>query len=176
MINDRQLLDANGRTFSGYGITSQKSVTLSGNNATVAVPLFRVTGTVEVVALLGVVTTVLGANNTAAFFRLNDQTAQPDITLNTGVTLSGLGVGTVIAKKGLAAAAAVAINSSAGRVNEPTTLETDYFGRFLATQKVGGINTDIEFVYSTTDTPTSGVIQFFLRWYPVSLDGNITVL
>lgn len=176
MITDRQPLDANGRTFNGYGLTTQNSKIFTGSNATVVTPIFRITGTIEVLALWGVVTTVLGSAHTAAAFRSNDQTAQVDITLSTGVTLSGLTAGSVIAKKGLAAAAAVAISAAAGRINEPTTLETDYFGRFLMTQKTANVNTDIEYVYATTETPTTGAMQFFIRWYPVSIDGNIAVL
>lgn len=155
--------------------TIKKSVsqTLAGSNATVATPLFRITGIVEVKALYGVVTTVLGANNTAAFYRLNDQTAQPDITLNTGTTISAAAAGSTIVKKGLAAAAVTLLTSAAGRVSEPTTLETDYFSPFVVVAKAGA-NTDIEFVYSTTDTPTSGVIQHFIEFIPRSAGATVT--
>lgn len=166
--------DANYVPITTDGVVSNKVQTLTGNNATVATPLFRITGTIEVRAIWGVVTTVLGANNTAAFYRLNDQTAQPAITLATGVTLSGVAAGSTIVKNGLAAAAAVLINNSAGRVNEPTTLETTFFSPFIVTKKTAA-NTDIEFVYSTTDTPTSGVIQHFIRWLPLSADANVVV-
>lgn len=157
-----------------YGITSTKSQTLVGNNATAVTPLFRITGTVEVRALYGVVTTTIGANHTAAFYRLNDQTAQPAITLSTGVTLSALAVGTTIVKKGLAAAALTLLDNAAGRVSEPTTLETIYFSPFIVMKKTGA-NTDIEYSYATTDAPTSGVIQHFLRWVPLSVDANVVV-
>lgn len=154
------------------GVISRKSQTLSGNNTTVTTPIFRITGTVQVVGLWGVVTTDLGANNTAAYWRLNDQTAQVNITLNTGTTISAVKAGSAIVKKGLAAAALVLIDNAAGRVSEPTTLETTYFSPFVVTKKTGA-NTDIEFVYSTTDTPTSGVIQHFLCWLPVSADAQV---
>lgn len=156
------------------GVVSRKSQTLSGSNATVATPLFRITGSVQVVGLYGVVTTTLGANNTAAYWRLNDQTAQPDITLATGTTLSAVATGSTIVKKGLVGAALTLLNNSAGRVSEPTTLETPYFSPFVVMKKTAA-NTDIEFVYTTTDTPTSGVIQHFLIWLPISADANVTV-
>lgn len=158
------------------GIISANSKSLTGNNATVAVPVFGITGTVEVRGLWGVVTTALGANNTAAYWRLNDGTAQSNITLNTGTILSAAVAGATIAKKGLATAALTLVNADQERVSEPTTLETPYFSPFVAVQKTGGVATSVEFVYSTTDTPTSGTIQFFVRWLPVSQGANVTLL
>lgn len=165
--------DDNDNPIEIMGIVTSNSITLSASNATAAAPVFHVTGTVQILGLWGVVTTTLGANNTAAYWRLNDQTAQPDITLATGTTLSGIVAGSVIVKKGLAGAALTLLNNSAGRVSEPTTLETPYFSPFVVTKKTAA-TTDIEFVYTTTDTPTSGVIQFFVGWTPVSADGRIT--
>lgn len=155
------------------GVTIADSQTLTGNNTTVAVPIFRVTGIVEVRGLWGVVTTVLGSNNTAAYWRLNDQSAQSDITVSTGTTLSSAAVGSIIVKKGLAAAALTLLTSAQERVSEPTTLETTYFSPFVAVKKPGA-NTDIEFVYTTTNTPTSGAIKFYARFLPLSDDGNLT--
>jgi hypothetical protein len=155
------------------GIISTDTQVLTGNNATVAVPLFHVTGSIEIRGIWGVVTADLGANHTAAYWRLNDQTAQANITLNTGTTLSAIKAGSVIVKKGLASAALTKLDNAAGVVSEPTTLETEYFSPFVFVKKTGA-TTDVEYVYSTTDTPTSGTIQFFLRWLPVSVDANVT--
>ena len=154
-------------------ISSQVSKTLSANNTTASVPLWRVTGTLLVTKLYGVVTTVLGANYTAAHWRLNDQTATVDITINTGTTLSAAAAGTLIYKEGLAAAALVASTSAAGRVEEPGSAGTSSFTPFIAVKK-SGANTDIEYRYSTTDAPTSGVIQFFIEYVPLSADGALT--
>lgn len=167
--------DANHSPIQVGGVVARSSKTLSGNNTTVAIPIFSITGTVNVISLYGVVTTSLGVNNTAAYWRLNDQTAQVNITLNTGTTLSGVLAGSTIVKKGLAAAALTLLDNAAGRVSEPTTLETPYFSPFVATKKTVA-ETDIEFVYTTTDTPTSGVIQFFCVWLPVSADAKVTAL
>lgn len=153
---------------------ASKSQTLAGNNTTVNTPLFRITGTIEVVKLYAVVTTVIGANHTGGLYRLNDQTAQVAITA-TGATLSALAVGTTILKKGLAAAALTLLDNAAGRVSEPTTLETVVFSPFVVMKK-NAANTDIEYQYATTDAPTSGVIQHFVRWRPLSADGNLVAL
>lgn len=169
-----QLVDDNDKPVSGPGVFISNSKTLVGSGATVAVPIFHVTGSVQVLAIFGVVTTVLGSNNTAAYWRLNDQTNQSDITLNTGTTLSALPVGSILVKKGLAATALLALSSSQERVSEPTTLETMFFSPFVAVQKTAGVTTDIEFVYTTSDTPTSGAIQFFCQYLPIGQGSKLT--
>lgn len=168
------LRDDNDYPVAGTGLTISNSKTLTGNSATVAVPVFHITGSVQVLALWGNITTALGANNTAAYWRLNDQSAQANITLNTGTTLSAAATGAIIVKKGLAAAALTLLSAAAGDISEPTTLETLYFSPFVAVQKTGGIQTDIEFVYSTTDTPTSGVINFYVQYIPLGSGSKIT--
>lgn len=151
------------------------SQTLSANNATASTAIFSLTGSVEVLRIWGVVTTVLGSNHTAAGYRLNDQAAQVDITLAAGTTLSSAAAGSVIAKAGLAAAAVVLINNSAGRVNEPTTLETTYFSPFTLVKKTAA-TTNIEYTYTTTNTPTTGVIQHFVEYRPLSVDGALAAI
>lgn len=154
---------------------ANKSLTTSANNTTSTNALFRITGTVRIIRLYGVVTTVLSSNHTAAYWRQNDQTAQVNITLNTGTTLSSAPVGSFIAKTGLAASALVLKSSAAGAILEPSAAEELTFSECILTQK-NGANTDIEYVYSTTNTPASGVIQFFIEYEPLSADGAITVL
>ena len=165
--------DANFVPITTDGLTVSTTLTVNGTNNTFNPPIYTITGAVEIRALWGVVTTALGSNQTAAYWRLNDQTAQPDITLNTGTTVSSLAAGSIVAKKGLAAAALIAINNSAGRINEPTTLETNYFGPFVLTKKTAAL-TQIEWVYTTNQSPTTGAIQFFLRFLPLTTDGDVT--
>lgn len=167
--------DANRVPVTTDGFTSTKSHTLVGNNATVAVPLFTLTGSVEVRGIWGVITTDLGSNHTAAYWRLNDQTAQQAITLASGTTLSSKKAGSVIAKKGLAAAALSLLDNATGVVSEPTTLETVYYSPFVVVKKTAAV-TQIEYVYTTNQTPTTGAIQFFVRWLPVSADGSLVAV
>ena len=154
------------------GLLTSKAITFTGDGATVETPLFHITGTVQVLAIYGVVTTTL-ANHTAAYLRLNDQGAQVDITLNTGTSLTNLTADSVIIKKGLATAAITKLDNAAGRVSEPTTLETMYPSQFVAMKKTGAV-TDIEYVYTTSDSPTTGAITFYCGWVPVSADGRVT--
>jgi len=167
--------DANNVPITQDGLISTDTQTFIGNNTTVFVPIFSITGTVEIRGLWAVVTTTIGVNHTAAYFRINDQTAQVSITASIGATLSGVAAGTTLVKNGLAAAAVTLLNNSAGRVSEPTTLETPFFSPFVVVKKTAA-TTNIEYSYATTDTPTTGAIQFFLRWLPVSIDGSVTSL
>ena len=107
-----QQIDDNGRTIDVGGLRSRAPLTLDASNETKTEPLFRITGSILVQKLYGVVKTVVGANHTAAYFRLNDQTAQSDITLNTGTTISSAAVGSILVKKGLAAAALTLLTSA----------------------------------------------------------------
>lgn len=147
--------------------------TLSANNTTANVPIFRITGTIEG-KLYGLVTTTIGTNHTGAYFRLNDQSAQTNITLATvGVTLSNFAVGAIIAKTALAATLATIKNSNVGQFYESATAGIPLLSEFFVTKK-NGANTDIEYTYTTTDTPTTGAIQFFLEWIPRSADAAVT--
>ena len=167
--------DANNVPITTDGLISTTSKALTGNNTTVAVPIFTVTGIIECRGLWAEVTTVLGANNTAAYFRFNDGSAQSDITLSTGTTLSAAGAGSDLVKKGLAGAAVTLLTAAQERVSEPTTIETTYFSPFVLTAKAA-VATNIEFVYSTTDQPHSGTIKFYLRWLPLVTSSNVIAL
>ncbi len=112
-----QLRDDNDSPVTGFGLILSNSKTLVGTAAATVVPIFHVTGTVQVLGLWGVVTTVLGVNNTAAYWRLNDQTNQSSITLSTGTALSAAPVGSIIVKKDVASAALTLLSSSQERVN-----------------------------------------------------------
>lgn len=153
------------------------SKTLSANNTTAHVPIFSLTGSVDLIAIYGVVTTGLGANQTAAGFRLNDQTAQVDITLATGTTISAAPSNSLIARTALAATALTYKSSAAGAVMEPNAATTiDTFLPIVLIQKTPTTTTNIEFSYTTTDAPTSGVIQFFARYIPVSNGSGLAPL
>lgn len=156
------------------GIPVEKEITLSGNNTTVVTPLFTVVGSVRIIELYGVVTTVLGSNQTAAYLRLNDQTAQVDITLASGTTVSSAAVGSILTRRGLAAAAITLITTAAGRVGEGSgAVGTKYFPDFIVVKKSSAL-TQIEYVYTTTNTPTTGAIKWYAKYLPLTPDGSLT--
>lgn len=141
--------------------------TINANNTTANVQLFLIDGSVYITKLYGVVTTALGSNHTGAYFRLNDQTAQIDLTLSTGgSTLSSFVEGSVVAKTGSAALVATVKNASAGALIDSGLTGFCFIAK-------NGANTYIEYTYSTTNTPTSGQIDFFVEWEPLSSSGTI---
>lgn len=169
------LRDDNDQPIQGFGVTLSNSKTLTGSGATVAVPLFSVTGTVSVLALWGNVTTALG-NCTATAWRLNDGSAQSDITLATGTSLTNATAGSIILRRLLATNALNFDNASQERVQDAGGTGVSNFSEFVAVQKTAGVATNIEFVYTTSDTPTTGVINFYIQYVPLGAGSKITTI
>jgi len=163
-------LDGNGRPIYGDSpFRVKKTVTFSGDDETVATPLFTVVGEVMVTRIWGVVTTALGASHTDAHWRVNDQTATDQIiTKATTLDLGSISEGAVIFKSGLITAVATYKTADAGSFYEPTTLQTGIFTPFLVVQKTGDIQTDIEYVYTTAGAETTGAMTFYVSYYPLS--------
>ncbi len=158
------------------GLIVSKSLTFTGNNTTVNTAIFKITGTIELRALYGIVTTVIGVNHTASAFRINDQTSQIYLTASAGTDISAAPVGSMIIKNVLVATAITLKSSSAGAILEPTTVNQDIFSPIMLVQKTGGVETDIEYHYATTDQPTTGAMIIYAGFIPVSVDGNLTAL
>ncbi len=157
------------------GLTATKSITLVGSNNTYNIPLFHITGSIEVRAIWGVVTTAIGVNHTASAIRINDQTAQVYLTAVGGTDISALAAGSLIVKKGVVGTAISKIDNAAGAILEPTTLETQMFTPVILVKKTGAV-TDIEYHYATTDALTSGAIKFYVRYLPLTDDANLTAV
>lgn len=151
----------------------RKSVdlTFTANATTESKTCFTVTGSVKILGLFGVVTTVLGANHTAAHFRLNDGTNTPALTVATGTTLSAAGVGSLVYKEGTASQALNFLNSDQVRTDEQSA-GSDAYSRFVVNAK-NGATTTIEYRYTTTDAPTSGAATFFVEYIPLSATGDL---
>lgn len=174
MITAAFIHDADHQPITWRGLTSLTSKTLIGNNTTTAVPLFTVVGKVEITGLYASVTTALG-NNTAAFWRTNDGSTQNNITLNTGTTLTGAILGSMISKKAGVGTALTLTQSTSGQVSESATAGATYFQDFVV-QDNPLATTNIEFVYTTTDTPTTGALNFHIRWVPLTAGSQIIVI
>ena len=176
-MNYDALLDIDGHGRPIYGDSPFKAVNeivFVGDGATVAVPLFHTTGSVMVTRLWGIVTTAF-ENHTAAHWRVNDQTATDQvITKATGTDLSDISIGAMILKDDLATGALTYKTSDAGSLLEPATAQTMIFSPFTVTQKTGDIQTDIEYVYTTSDSPTTGAMTFSASYYPLSVGAVLT--
>lgn len=151
-----------------------KSITLNVNNTTGSINVATITGSVRILKLYGIVTTVLSANVTAAHLRMNDGTNTPVVTASAGTTLSAATVGSMISKVNGVAGAIVLDNASQVRVHESAANHPS-FQDFAVIQKNGSTST-LEFRYTTTDAPSSGVIKFFIEYEPLSDDGAVTAV
>lgn len=173
-MNAGFLHDANHIPIQWRGVTSSTTKTLTGNNTTTAVPIFTIQGKVEITGLYGDIATNLG-NNTAAYWRTNDGSTQNNITLNTGTTLTGAVVGGIILKTATAASALTLVAGGQPKVTESGTAGAVVLQDFVINANANATS-NIEFVYTTTDTPTTGSIKFYLRWVPLSSGGNVIPL
>jgi hypothetical protein len=167
--------DANRIPITQNGLLVTKSYTFI-STGTLVIPLFSVTGTVQLLSLYGIVTTALAANHRVGAFRLNDQTAQVQITSATGPTMDSAPIGSMIIADVLAATAATFKSSAAGAVFQPATAGINPFSGSILTQKDGGIETDIEYRFTSSTNPTTGAMQFFCGFVPISSGGNIAAL
>jgi hypothetical protein len=156
-------------------VISSTAASFTANGAAIATPIFTVTGTVECLALWGIVTTAIGSNHTAAHWRINDQTITSQvISAAAGTTISSLPAGTLLKRGSVNSVALVVSTAATGLVTDPVAATaTDFFMPFTVTQKTGGIKTDIEYVYSTNNT-SLGAIKFYCGWVPLSDDGNVS--
>lgn len=167
-------MNINGRPAKGFQdeFLSTTSITTNASNTTASVVLFTITGAIEVTGIWGVVTTALSSNHTAAHLRLNDQTATPAITLASGTTLSSDAAGSVIAKTGQVDVAITELDNAAGVVSESAVDNLAYLQPFTVVKKTAAVTT-IDYRYTTTNTPATGVIQWFMRWKPLSADARV---
>lgn len=173
-ITSAFLHDADHTPITWRGIITSSPKTLNANNTTANIPIFTVTGQVEITALYGVITTALG-NNTVAFWRTNDGSTQNAITVATGTTLSNAIVGGVISKKAGVGTALTLTAGTSVQVSESVTAGATNFQDFVVDANPLATS-NIEFVYSTTDTPTSGAITFYIRWVPLTPASSVVAL
>jgi len=162
-------IDANFRPITAHGLMVDKTLTFTGSGTTVATPIFTVVGTVELLKIWGIVKVVFGANHTDAHLRINDQSNTDQVlSKTTTLDLNDISVGASIIKNGLAAAVLVYKTADVGTVLEPAVANEKSFTPVIIQQITAGVQTDIEYVYTTSDTPTSGSMQFFAGYLPLS--------
>lgn len=144
--------------------------TLTANAGDEDLLLFTVTGSVDILAIYGVVTSVLSAGLTGAYFNLWDGAAEVEITDNAGAVISSLPVGSVISKLDIATVVANVIDATNGMILEDATYK-QLRKEFNITAKAGATTT-IRFTYSAAAV-ASGSIQFFIEYIPRSQGAKI---
>ncbi len=148
-------------------------ITLSASNTTASVDVFTLTGSVLIHAIWAEVTTLIGANHTAGFIRLDDGSAQVVITAASGVTISAFEAGSLMVKEGLAATALTGLQADQIRLSEPAAAGDPALQACIVTADAAATS-NIEYRYSTTDTPTTGVLRWHAIWEPLSDDGDLS--
>lgn len=149
-----------------------KAATMNVNNGTQSVALFTLTGSVLVYKIWGVLTAKTTLTNcTNLSLDLYDATAAVQITKSTGTTLSGLAVGTMLVKNGLAAVNLGLHDNATGVVGEPAASGKD-FSEFAVTKK-NGATTQIRMTYTSTDAPANAVLTWYLAYRKLSADGAL---
>lgn len=139
-------------------------VSLVNGAGTHNVTLFHVHGTVEIKEIYGNVTESPG-NVTAVYLSVEDGVST-DLTKSVGApALTGLPIGSLVIKDGLAAVILGVYSSVTPQVVEGT-------GPFPAVafqivEEQGGAGTTVDLVYTTTGTAT-GEIEFHIVWEPKS--------
>ena len=142
----------------------RKSITLDGSGT---YNLFQVTGEVQINHIYGIVTTALPAATTAASLQLFPAGgAAIQLTSLAGSDISSLPVGSMINKAATAATAISVSNSTLGFLSEQTGL---LLAIFAVGQKTGGIATYVRL--NVTEVGTSGAIDWYCDWQPLSNDG-----
>ncbi|MFA7070397.1 MAG: hypothetical protein WC144_06110 [Sulfurimonas sp.] len=145
--------------------------TLSANAGDEDLALFTVIGSVDILAIYGVVTSGLGAGLTVAYFNLWDGASEVEITDNVGADISSLPAGSVISKLDVATAVVDVVDATNGAVSEDATYK-QFRKEFNVTAKAGATTT-IRFTYTAAGV-ASGVIQFFCEYIPRSQGAKLS--
>lgn len=149
------------------------SKTMDANNTTVSVTLWTITGVIYVGALYGIIETTLGSNHTAAHWRLNDGTVTAAITGTGGTTLSSFSDQSVL----YAQSNGITILANNATTNPPCRSIGGLRILQVSTYSLGdknGATSTIEYRYTTTNTPTSGQIGFYIHWRPLSSGASVS--
>jgi len=147
---------------------------VAGSSTTESLPIWTITGSIYLHKLVGVVTVAMGTNHTAGHWRLEDGTNTPTVT-SSGSALSNVGVGSICFKRGLSSSVMDVRNSSQCQIREAATAGLAAVHSSILVAK-NGATTNLVYRYTTTNAPTTGTLQVFMEWEPISSDGAITVV
>lgn len=143
-------------------------ITLDANNTTASEQIFQITGSVYIMKLYAIVTDATTLTNcTAASFDLFPTGgAAVQISAATGV-LSGVALGTIVTKSGLASDVFDVADAVGAVVSEQGWAGSEVFNMFLITQKVS-TDTFIRFTYTTTDAPINAQLTVYCEYRTIA--------
>lgn len=158
------------------GFTVTNSKTLNANNTTATVAPFQVTGAVLVKRLFAVVTTQLGPNHTGDKFFWSDSATVGDISPATSTAMNMAPVGSMLSVSALSGSIETLAEPNGVEAVLAATANDEVFQQFKLVAKSSGAGTYIEHQYTTTDTPTSGVMFYVCVYEPLSTGATITAV
>jgi len=144
---------------------------MSASNTTDIINLFRVYGNCEVRRIYGVVTTVNG-NATSAGLRLTDGTTTVAIT-TVALDMSNSPVGSLLLKRALLSNPLLLGSSATSTILDPGAATNKYMTTPTVVNESDVGITYIVFSYATTDTPTTGAVDWYCWWQPLSVGSYI---
>lgn len=146
-----------------------KTIALTANATTADVNIFVVSGMVQVLQLWACVTVTIGPNHTAQKLYVTDGTVTANLSAAAVTPLSAAPVNSLL----VAAGSGTPLNpvSTATATGGIGTLGNSPIGQV---GEKHGTTTHIVYQYATTDAPTSGAIQFFVKWEPLSAGATLT--
>lgn len=152
------------------------SKTFADNAASaINVSLFQFTGAIRIVALYDIVTTTLG-NHTAPYYRVYDGSSGAEVTSSTlPPDSSSFPPGSILFKGGKTTTAAVGKSAANVNLSESATANTSTFNDLVVIAKTA-TTSEIRYVYSTSDSPTSGAKDFYIEIQPLSDDASIIAI
>jgi hypothetical protein len=148
--------------FAQSNVRVVSSHVINGNNASaIKLPVFQFTGNIRIRELYGAVTTQLGAHHTAPYFDQYDGNTRIELTSSTlPPDASNYPVGSLLLAYGKAATAMLGKSATGANISQASAANLDTFQETVLTSISGG-TTQIEYVYSTSDAPTVGAIDFY---------------
>lgn len=150
-----------------------KSISCTLSNTTGSISIWSVVGRIAIIHLYGIVTTAISTTHTSGGWRMISASGTSNITTLGGILSSGP-IDSIIYKSGPAITTApiVALStvSSVQLCNLAGTTG-------LAMGPIAGATSMIiEYRYTTTDSPSSGVLEMHLWWYPLEPGSTVTAV
>ena len=155
-------------------VSKEIDITQGGAN-TYQYNLFKVTGTVKINSIIGIVETVLVGSNTDCYLDVYSTNGQTDLSKDTTLTLGTALVGATVARLDKADKVLTFADADApGLLDE---IDTKKEGFRLVEDRTGAahVATYIRFIH-TTDGASSGEIDWYVDWEPVSDDGFLAAV
>jgi len=149
-----------------YSNIENKKITLDANNETKYYNLFKVTGAVKINHMCGEVTTALSSNITDLGVDLWSANATSNVS-SFSLDVSAAPDGSLMCRNNTSGNALSYFEADQPRVGDLEYTDT------LEFMLVAEPDTDnyMRFGYTTTDTPSSGAINFRVDWEPISDNG-----